>query len=204
MRPRANRRLSVLCYWPVWATAACSPNLFAALVPVCGGFCPLLPRGTKLSSLQQWANSSDFPHLSKLTYIPTWIFHAGKDSTVNPGGSTTTHEELRSRGTREQQELHHLKPFTATVTRSGPQFTETLSCLHGSSTSVRDALERHTATECERVRLPRKNAKKLRLWGPCHGCAHIIPRAADRDHLRLIKCHGRSSRPSTWLSSFCP
>ena len=100
----------------VWAVATASPDLFAALVPICGGFCPPLPGQTDVPTLVKWATVSPLPDLGKLSHIPTWLFHGERDRVVKLSGSTETYKEL----CRANSDLMHLHSLT-TVKEGGHQ-----------------------------------------------------------------------------------
>lgn len=61
-----------------WALAAAHPEKFAAIAPICGG-----------------GNPADAP---KLTKLPIWVFHGGKDSTVPLKRSEEMVEALKAAG----------------------------------------------------------------------------------------------------------
>ncbi len=61
-----------------WELAAYAPDRFAAIVPICGG-------GEKF-----W--------MKRITHVPTWIIHGGKDTGVPPERSHALLEELREKG----------------------------------------------------------------------------------------------------------
>ncbi len=61
-----------------WELAAYAPDRFAAIVPICGG-------GEKF-----W--------MKRITHVPTWIIHGGKDTGVPLERSEELLEELRKKG----------------------------------------------------------------------------------------------------------
>jgi dienelactone hydrolase len=72
----------------VWAVASLRPSLFAALVPICGGFSPPVPRDNKLTALlarAKWEIQKS--EVDPLRHLPVWLFHGRKDSNVDVAGS---------------------------------------------------------------------------------------------------------------------
>ncbi|CAE7255339.1 PKD2, partial [Symbiodinium pilosum] len=71
-----------------FAAAAAAPDLFAALIAVCGGFTKPLPLDTSLNSLLQLAKVAPKKEdVSNISELPVWLFHGMKDRTVDPDGS---------------------------------------------------------------------------------------------------------------------
>ena len=64
-----------------WAFAARNPELFAAIVPICGG-----------------GNPKD---ADKLKVLPIWIFHGAKDTTVKPEKSEEMYKALKDAKAKE-------------------------------------------------------------------------------------------------------
>lgn len=80
-----------------WAAAAAAPNIFAAIVPICGGFSAPLPKGARLLDLRKLAKATlDAAKLSPLRHMPAWLFHGGLDKVVDVNGSIGTAAVLRS------------------------------------------------------------------------------------------------------------
>jgi predicted peptidase len=63
-----------------WETAITYPDLYAAIVPICGG------TGVR------WLLADRIKHL------PAWIFHGGKDTVVEPANSEKIHAALKKVG----------------------------------------------------------------------------------------------------------
>lgn len=70
----------------VWTLARLQPQLFAALVPICGG----VGRDTATAPYQETA--------SRFRDTPTWIFHGAKDDVVLPEQSRRMAAALKSAG----------------------------------------------------------------------------------------------------------
>jgi predicted peptidase len=85
----------------VWAAASANPGLFAALVPVCGGFTP--PGKTSFAALLRSAkNRVNEKAVEPFKYTPVWVFHGRADTTVDVNGSRAVINALR-RKTRDGQ-----------------------------------------------------------------------------------------------------
>eukprot|EP00927_Polykrikos_kofoidii_P020764 TRINITY_DN19897_c0_g1_i1.p1 TRINITY_DN19897_c0_g1~~TRINITY_DN19897_c0_g1_i1.p1 ORF type:complete len:572 (-),score=95.80 TRINITY_DN19897_c0_g1_i1:32-1747(-) len=78
----------------VWSAAVACPELFAAVVPICGGFAPPLPRGTNMTMLRRFAKAEPTPRLADVRRLPAWIFHGAKDKAVNLFGSKGVYQAL--------------------------------------------------------------------------------------------------------------
>lgn len=87
----------------IWAVAIIEPHLFAAVVPVCGGFSVPLPRGTVLSAVLQLAREAPQPEVEALRHLPVWLFHGSKDKVVDPRGSKDVFAALGGRQRGKQQ-----------------------------------------------------------------------------------------------------
>jgi len=77
-----NNRVYALGYstggYGVWGTAAAYPDLFAATVPIAGG--------------------GEVGNASRLTQVPTWVFHGAKDKVVPPERSIQVIDAIRRLG----------------------------------------------------------------------------------------------------------
>eukprot|EP00434_Breviolum_minutum_P036336 symbB.v1.2.032192.t1/scaffold3830.1/size49552/1 len=59
-----------------WAAAYRAPELYTALVAVCGAFTRPLPKDTSLSAMLQLAKvKPKEEELNKLRELPVWLFH---------------------------------------------------------------------------------------------------------------------------------
>ena len=72
-----------------WALAASQPQMFAAIVSVCGGIIEgQMAVGTRRAEMLRLANQQDLQSCSKALEqcknIPAWIFYGNKDTTVRP------------------------------------------------------------------------------------------------------------------------
>ncbi|CAL1172180.1 unnamed protein product [Cladocopium goreaui] len=78
-----------------WAAAYLAPELYTAMVAVCGGFTKPLPRETSLSTMLQLAKvKPKGEDLDKLRDLPVWLFHGLKDKIVDADGSLLLYEAL--------------------------------------------------------------------------------------------------------------
>ena len=79
----------------VWAVAAAAPDLFAAAVPICGGFSLPMPSSTDLAVVLHLAkclpNDNDLACVRKL---PAWLFHGERDKIVDVQGSRNIYTAL--------------------------------------------------------------------------------------------------------------
>ena len=83
-----------------WSVASTEPQLFAAIVPICGGFTQQLPRATTLAQMLR------LPTISRNSLarqraleifkgiVPVWLFHGMQDKTVVPQASQDIFDEL--------------------------------------------------------------------------------------------------------------
>jgi predicted peptidase len=81
-----------------WVIGAQHPDLFAALVPICGGAAP--PGGRKLPPGAPFADAAD-PELAAaqaLGKTPVWAFHGARDWLVSPSQTTRMVEKLHGLG----------------------------------------------------------------------------------------------------------
>eukprot|EP00931_Biecheleriopsis_adriatica_P095117 TRINITY_DN68744_c0_g1_i1.p1 TRINITY_DN68744_c0_g1~~TRINITY_DN68744_c0_g1_i1.p1 ORF type:complete len:398 (-),score=78.85 TRINITY_DN68744_c0_g1_i1:22-1215(-) len=82
-----------------WAAAAVDPSLYAAVVAVCGGFAPPLPRETGLSAVVHRAKAPPKEEeVNRVQHLPAWLFHGLADRTVDPDGSRLLFEALGGKG----------------------------------------------------------------------------------------------------------
>ena len=83
----------------VWHMATAYPDVFAALVPVCGG---IVPAGSATSVRQSPLTLGEpDPYAftaTRVASIPTWIFHGADDTVVLPSESRRMHEALQAVG----------------------------------------------------------------------------------------------------------
>ena len=82
-----------------WSLASTEPQLFAAIVPICGGFTQQLPRATTLKQMLNLATkrhqcSARQRALKKFKGIPVWLFHGMKDKIVPPQASQDIYDAL--------------------------------------------------------------------------------------------------------------
>mmetsp|Transcript_123473 Transcript_123473/g.348957 ORF Transcript_123473/g.348957 Transcript_123473/m.348957 type:complete len:387 (-) Transcript_123473:97-1257(-) len=82
----------------VWAAAVADPQLFAALVPICGGFSRPLPRDTSLRDVLHLAQIRPTLEVYRLRHLPVFLHHGGKDKVVDPFGSKGVFEALGGAG----------------------------------------------------------------------------------------------------------
>ena len=79
-----------------WTLAAADSCLFAAIAPICGGFCP--PQNTEnlsLAALLRMAQQSPTDaDLRAVRRTPAWLFHGKQDKHVLPTGSTCVYSAL--------------------------------------------------------------------------------------------------------------
>ena len=72
-----------------WALAACQPQMFAAIVSVCGGIIEgQMAVGTRITEMLRLANQQDLQScakaLEKCKNMPAWVFYGDQDKTVLP------------------------------------------------------------------------------------------------------------------------
>ncbi|CAE8666987.1 unnamed protein product, partial [Polarella glacialis] len=96
----------------VWSVASQEPGLFAALLPICGGFAQRMPRDTVLRQVTCLAKEAPAKQrLASLSRIPCWMFHGSLDKSVSVLGTKLLAKGLRS---TSRAGLHHLR---ATILR---------------------------------------------------------------------------------------
>lgn len=85
-----------------WHMAMLHPDIFAALVPVCGG---IVPNGAATSVRQSpLTQASADPYVftaERVRHLPVWMFHGSDDKAVSPDESRRMHEALRAAGAEE-------------------------------------------------------------------------------------------------------
>src|SRR5688572_5179481 len=82
-----------------WHLSLAHPDVFAALVPVCGG---IVPNGSA-TSVRQSPLTLDAPDpyafsAARLRHLPVWMFHGSEDTVIHPSESRKMHEALRAAG----------------------------------------------------------------------------------------------------------
>lgn len=82
-----------------WHLALAHPDVFAALVPVCGG---IVPNGSA-TSVRQSPLTLDAPDphaftAARLRHLPVWMFHGSEDTVIHPSESRKMHDALRAAG----------------------------------------------------------------------------------------------------------
>ena len=77
----------------IWSLAAHRPHLYAALIPICGGF-PNgnLPKSTTIHALKKMStgllgDKNRLELLNRLRHLPVWLFHGDMDTIVSVQGS---------------------------------------------------------------------------------------------------------------------
>ena len=84
-----------------WSTATNAPDLFDAIISICGGYAPEMPRGTHLRQIVALSRESP-PKGPLLTLrnsrIAAWIFHGERDERIDPGASRLLYSRLGGRG----------------------------------------------------------------------------------------------------------
>jgi len=89
-----------------WAVAAAQPDLFAAIVPIAGGFARKMPETTSVHSVLKLIDSPLKPDMVKAVQrLPAWIFHGARDHIVNVKGSKAVHAALRRANPKHSAEL---------------------------------------------------------------------------------------------------
>jgi predicted peptidase len=82
-----------------WHLALSHPDVFAAIVPVCGG---IVPHGSAISVRQSpltTAESDPYAFTAqRLRHLPVWMFHGDDDTVIEPSESRTMHDALRAVG----------------------------------------------------------------------------------------------------------
>ena len=97
-----------------WSLAVSQPKMFAAIVPICGGFIGHgMPMETSLAQMLSWAPQEDpqdscYIHklkqaLQKCKKMPVWLFHGLKDKRVHPKCSQFVFEAM---GGTSNEHLH--------------------------------------------------------------------------------------------------
>ena len=83
-----------------WSVAASRPQMFAAIVPICGGFIGAgMPVATTMAHMLKFATGLRECRerqlaLEKCRGMPVWLFHGMKDTIVNPKGSEEVFDAL--------------------------------------------------------------------------------------------------------------
>lgn len=75
-----------------WHMASQQPNRFAAVLPICGGFLPLLGYPERVCQMKN---------------VPTWAFHGALDSVVNVSETVVLVETLKAYGGKPQLTIYH-------------------------------------------------------------------------------------------------
>ena len=84
-----------------WTLASAAPYCFAAIAPICGGFCPYHVQEDGLKSFASLQRMAAEPlDVSTVSHIPTWIFHGKKKTTschqTNPLACTAHSQRQRT------------------------------------------------------------------------------------------------------------
>jgi predicted peptidase len=80
-----------------WSIAAHHPEMFAALVPICGGIEP--PRALPELKTDLAADFDPYRDTAqKIGKVPTWIFHGADDPVVPVEGSRKMSEAMKAVG----------------------------------------------------------------------------------------------------------
>lgn len=84
----------------VWTLAGRHPDLFAAIVPICGAVPRDEPPTSPFPDLMDPDDQAEpYAQFAKrLRHLPTWIFHGAKDDVVSPAYSRRIHRELKAAG----------------------------------------------------------------------------------------------------------
>jgi len=85
----------------IWAVASLRPLLFAAVVPICGGFTlPVLSNDNMHALLRRAKLPVKKSELDPLGHLPVWLFHGAMDKRVDVAGSLNVWNVLGGRSTR--------------------------------------------------------------------------------------------------------
>lgn len=163
----------------IWAAAYAQPDIFAAVVPVCGGFSKPIPRhsGTGVTKLVRTAKvAPNSREVQRVAHLPSWLFHGGADRIVNVNGSRALYEALggQARGRDElrltiyENDGHHI---WGKAYRTEELWTWLLSCrrkagivyaaLSASSTESESNLDGQVIRRRSGTPLPRGSSSSL-------------------------------------------
>lgn len=79
-----------------WAVVASQPSMFAAIVPIAGGFAQRVPRSTASLPIQKLIQTAvPLDTVRALCSIPAWILHGMNDDVVRKEGSQNIYGALR-------------------------------------------------------------------------------------------------------------
>jgi len=114
-----------------WTLATAAPGCFAALAPICGGYCRYDERCTtgKVMSLAQMQRLADGQlDVSTVRHIPTWLFHGQKDNIVLVRGPRrgSSHQ-----GNSSVHALQRQRTFVLARSLCNAGFKEMVSALPG-------------------------------------------------------------------------
>ena len=90
-----------------WSLAVSQPKMFAAIVPICGGFIgarvPVETSRTQMLTLASSLVMENRKALKKCERMPAWLFHAVNDRIVHPKCSQFVYQAL---GGTSNENLH--------------------------------------------------------------------------------------------------
>eukprot|EP00933_Yihiella_yeosuensis_P030539 TRINITY_DN24177_c0_g1_i1.p1 TRINITY_DN24177_c0_g1~~TRINITY_DN24177_c0_g1_i1.p1 ORF type:complete len:437 (+),score=78.94 TRINITY_DN24177_c0_g1_i1:115-1425(+) len=90
-----------------WAAASADPELFAAIVPICGGFSPPLSKEIGLTAvLRRATHPPEKKEIKPMRETPAWLFHGAEDKIVDPRGSQLVFDALGGKD-RTRKFLRH-------------------------------------------------------------------------------------------------
>jgi len=79
----------------VWAAASANPGLFAAVVPICGGFTLPVSEDLGLTALLNRAKLAvKAEEIAPLRNLPVWLFHGDRDKIVDVNGSKAAFDAM--------------------------------------------------------------------------------------------------------------